>query len=131
MNLPIVDKQDNFVSCQHLVNEALLGLDHHVKGPIHINVLMKPIIFFTMLKKLPDVVRFERLDKLSEDAICDKKIELLKKTRKILVVCGQMSHVSEKLKNSLEEFFKKFNASLTLEHMANINSGGYKHFFVF
>ncbi len=29
-----------FIWCQRLVNEALIELDHHGKGPVHINIPM-------------------------------------------------------------------------------------------
>lgn len=124
VNLPIVDDRDDFIFCQRLVNEALLELDHHGTGPVHINVPMKAYNNSFNIKILPDVIRFDRLDKLSEDAVWDKKIEKLKKAKRILVVCGQMSHVSDKLRSSLDRFFEKFNTSLTMEYMANIYAGG-------
>ena len=124
VNLPVVNDHDDFIFCQRLVNEALLELDHHGTGPVHINVPMKAYNNSFNVKQLPKVVRFERLDRQSEKAMWDGKIEQLKKAKRILVVCGQMSHVSDKLKSNLEEFFKRFNASLTMEYMANIYSGG-------
>ena len=123
VNLPIVDDQDNFIFCQRLVNEALLELNHHGTGPVHINVPMKAYNNSFNVKKLPDVVWFERLDKLSEEAVWNKKIEKLKKAKRILIVCGQMSHVSDKLRNNLDRFFEKFNTSLTMEYMTNIYAG--------
>lgn len=124
VNLPIVNDHDDFIFCQRLVNEALLELDHHGTGPVHINVPMKAYNNSFNVKKLPEVVRFERLDKLAEKTLWDRKIEQLKNAKRILVVCGQMSHVSEQLKTSLERFFEKFNTTLTMEYMANIYSGG-------
>ena len=124
VNLPIVDDQDDFIFCQRLVNEALLELDHHGMGPVHINIPMKAYNNSFNVKQLPNVVRFERLDKISEKVAWNKKIEQLKEAKSILVVCGQMSYVSDKLRANLDRFFEKFNASLTMEYMANIYSGG-------
>lgn len=128
VNLPIVDDQDDFIFCQRLVNEALLELDHHGMGPVHINIPMKAYNNSFNVKQLPNVVRFERLDKMSEKVAWNKKIEQLKEAKSILVVCGQRSYVSDKLRANLDRFFEKFNASLTMEYMANIYSGGgYKY----
>lgn len=124
VNLPIVSDHDDFIFCQRLVNEALLELDHHGIGPIHINVPMKAYNNSFNVKKLPNVVRFTRIDKLSEKSIWDGKIAMLKKAKRILIVCGQMSHISDKLKIGLDRFFEKYNTSLTMEYMANIYVGG-------
>ena len=124
VNLPIVIDRDDFIFCQRLVNEALLKLNHHGMGPVHINVPMKAYNNSFNVKKLSEAVRFERLDKMSEKAVWNKKIEQSKKANRILVICGQMSYVSDRLRNNLDRFFEKFNASLTMEYMANIYSEG-------
>lgn len=42
VNLPSeINNQDDWIYCQRLVNEALLELNHHGSGPIHINIPMK------------------------------------------------------------------------------------------
>ena len=106
VNLPIIHDHDDEIYCQRLVNEALLELNHHGTGPVHINVPMKSYNNSFNIKKLPEVTKFERLCLDSEKALWDTKIETLKKAKRILVTCGQNSYASPDLKKSLSEFFK-------------------------
>ncbi len=121
VNLPIIHDHDDEIYCQRLVNEALLELNHHGTGPVHINVPMKSYNNSFNIKKLPEVTKFERLCLDSEKALWDTKIETLKKAKRILVTCGQNSYASPDLKKSLSEFFKKYNSTISVEYMSNVD----------
>lgn len=121
VNLPIIHDHDDEIYCQRLVNEALLELNHHGTGPVHINVPMKSYNNSFNIKKLPEVTKFERLCLDSEKALWDTKIETLKKAKRILVTCGQNSYASPALKKSLSEFFKKYNSTISVEYMSNVD----------
>ncbi|MGN0376285.1 MAG: 2-succinyl-5-enolpyruvyl-6-hydroxy-3-cyclohexene-1-carboxylic-acid synthase [Suilimivivens sp.] len=124
VNLPVVENKDDFIFCQRLVNEALLELDHHGRGPVHINIPMKAYNNSFNIKSLPEVTKIDRLDVMSDREAWNRKIDKLKSADRILVVCGQMSYVSDELKVALDTFFHRFNASLTIEYMANIEGEG-------
>lgn len=121
VNLPIIHDHDDEIYCQRLVNEALLELNHHGTGPVHINVPMKSYNNSFNIKKLPEVTKFERLCLDSKKALWDTKIETLKKAKRILVTCGQNSYASPDLKKSLSEFFKKYNSTISVEYMSNVD----------
>lgn len=121
VNLPIIHDHDDEIYCQRLVNEALLELNHHGTGPVHINVPMKAYNNSFNIKKLPEVTKFERLCLDSEKTLWDAKLETLKKARRILVTCGQNSYVSPALKKSLSEFFLKYNSAVSVEYMSNVD----------
>ena len=121
VNLPIIHDHDDEIYCQRLVNEALLELNHHGTGPVHINVPMKSYNNSFNIKKLPEVTKFERLCLDSEKALWDTNIETLKKAKRILVTCGQNSYASPDLKKSLSEFFKKYNSTISVEYMSNVD----------
>ena len=125
VNLPIVDTKDDFIWCQRLVNEALLELDHHGKGTVHINIPMNSYNVSFTVKELPEVTKFERLQYAYEQEKWDDRVEKLKRCKKILLVCGQNSNVSEKLKTEIKEFSKKFNCAVSIEYMSNINDPDY------
>ena len=40
VDLPIVKSEVDWWLCERLVNEALLEVDHHGLGPVHINILL-------------------------------------------------------------------------------------------
>lgn len=120
VNLPIINDEDDIYYCERLLNEAFLELNHHGCGPIHINIPMKSYNNSFNVKTLPNIKKIERVE-LTER----KKVEIYKKKlrekNRILVVCGQNSYVSEKLKNEIATFFKKYNASVSLEYMSNVD----------
>lgn len=55
VNLPIINDKDDMLYCQRLINEALLELNHHGTGPVHINVPMKDYCMEFDVKELPEV----------------------------------------------------------------------------
>ena len=120
VNLPIINNHDDEIYCQRLVNEALMELNHHGTGPVHINVPMKSYNNSFNVKTLPEVTKFDRLCLDDSDALWKEKIEKLKKAKRILVTCGQGSFVSSALQESLNEFFKKYNSAVSVEYMSNI-----------
>lgn len=124
VNLPIVNNHHDFIWCQRLVNEALLELDHHGKGPVHINIPMVSYNISFNTKTLPDVTRIERLMLKDDSNLWEKKYLKLKSAKRVLVTCGQESYVSDKMKKELEIFFHLFNVAISVEYMANIECDG-------
>lgn len=125
VNLPIVNSREDFVWCQRLVNEAFLELDHHGKGPVHINIPMNSYNVSFNAKELPFVVKFERLEHDCELQKWNEKTEILKEKQRIMVVCGQNSFVSENLNRQLKSFFEKYNCAVSIEYMSNLNDPEY------
>lgn len=124
VNLPIINNHDDEIHCQRLVNEALLELDHHGTGPVHINIPMKSYNMSFNIRELPPVTKIDRLCLDDSRTLWDDKIKKLKKAKRILVACGQKSCVSDKLKDELEKFFHKYNSAVIVEHMSNLSFDG-------
>lgn len=120
VNLPIVCDRDDEIYCQRLVNEALLELNHHGTGPVHINVPMKAYNNSFNIKTLPEVTKIDRLCVDENQELWNQKLDKLKKANRILVTCGQNSYVSPELNKALTDFFKKYNSAVSVEHMSNI-----------
>lgn len=121
VNLPIINDEDDEYYCERLINEAFLELNHKGKGPVHINIPMKAYNNSFNVKQLPDVKKIERISIETVENEWKKKAELLKKSKKIMVVCGQASYVSEKLKEEISQFFRKFNSAIIVEYMSNLD----------
>lgn len=120
VNLPEVHNEDDFIFCQRLVNEAFLELNHHGTGPVHINIPMKAYNNSFNVKELPDVIKIERIDVMSHNDTWNAKITRLKQAKRIMIIGGQDSFVSEELKKYLDLFSEKYNAVIIAEYMANI-----------
>ncbi len=120
VNLPIINNSDDELYCQRLLNEALLELNHHGTGPVHINIPMKSYNNSFNVKKLPKVTKIDRICIEDSEDKWLSKIEKLKNAQRILVTCGQNSYVSDELKKTIGEFFKLYNSAISVEYMSNI-----------
>lgn len=121
VNLPIINDTDDEYYAERLINEALLELNHNGKGPVHINIPMKSYNNSFNTKDLPKFKKINRICKFDDDIVWNKYAEELKKYKKILVVCGQNSYVSDELNIEIKKFFQKFNCAFSTEYMSNIN----------
>lgn len=121
VNLPIINDEDDEYYCERLINEALLELNHHTAGPVHINIPMKSYNNSFNVKQLPEVKKIDRIELENSKDVWETKFEELKEYKRIMVVCGQNSYVSEKLKKEIKEFFKKFNSAIIVDHMSNVD----------
>lgn len=121
VNLPIINDEDDIYYCERLINEAFLELNHNGSGPVHINIPMKAYNNSFNVKELPEVKKIDRVVIEDNESIWNTKIQKLKNAKKIMVICGQKSHVSKELNNELKTFFDKFNSVIVAEHMSNIN----------
>lgn len=92
VNLPEVRTEEEEWYANRLVNEALLELDHHGSGPVHINVPLSEPLFNFSVKELPVVRRIVRQD-LSEggSTLAYFLKESLPRFRRVMVVSGQMT----------------------------------------
>ena len=91
VNLPIINSHDDEIYCQRLVNEALLELNHHGTGPVHINVPMKSYNNSFNIKTLPDVTRIDRLCLDDADDLWKEKIE--KQGKILLNLMRKYAHI--------------------------------------
>ncbi len=120
-NLPIIHEHDDELYCQRLVNDALLELTHRGTGPVHINIPMKSYNNSFNVKTLPDVVKYDRVTIEKSDILWEKKLSQLKNAKKIAVVCGQRSFVSDDLKKQISSFFKHYNSAIIVDYMSNLD----------
>lgn len=119
VNLPVIKDADDEWFCTRLVNEALLELDHHGEGPVHINVPMKSYNNSFNVRVLPEARLIERIDPMNEPALKECERILLQADR-ILVICGQASRTSDKLAEAIEAFREAHNVGIAAEYMANV-----------
>lgn len=109
VNLPEVNSEEDEWYCNRLINEALLELNHHGKGPVHINVPISEPFFLLPVNELPQarvITRYQGLNVYDKDY--EPLIERLNRYQKKMIVVGQM--------NLIYLFDKRYTKSL------------YKHF---
>lgn len=125
--LPIVQNSKDEWYCQRLLNEALLEMKHHGCGPVHINVPIEDGMFaignvFTT-EKLPEVKLIRRYDLKNPEENWKGIFDALA-SKKVLIICGQDDHVSEREVMLLEEIFIKYNCVLAVDKLSNLHCKG-------
>lgn len=122
VNLPIIHSADDEIWCRRLVNEALSALYHNGGGPVQINIPMLSYNSSFTVKELPEISKIERICHETPSCEWNKYAEKLKNAKRILITPGQSSYVSDKLKKSMEDFFKSYNSAVSIDYMANIDT---------
>ena len=122
VELPIVRNEEDEWLCNRLVNEALVEMNHHGSGPVHINI---PIMGdgASYVQEVKNERRIQIIENF-HDSDLSRFAKILSEKEKILVVVGQNIQFDENDKIVMEEFFEKFNCCLTVEHLSNLNCKG-------
>lgn len=124
VDLPLVRSEDDEWLCNRLINEALLELNHHGTGPVHINI---PIIGDTSLyecKELPKVRKMNIVYDNLEKNLWNEYSKILSSKKRIMVVIGQNVNFSESDIKNLNCFFEKYNCIFAVEHLSNVECEG-------
>lgn len=90
VNLPEIHTEEDEWYCNRLVNEALLELTHHVRGPVHINVSVSEPLFRLTEDELPEVRCIRRWDMEDEAEFSMRVSTEFSRYGKCLVVSGQL-----------------------------------------
>jgi 2-succinyl-5-enolpyruvyl-6-hydroxy-3-cyclohexene-1-carboxylate synthase len=128
VTLSYVVDNESFYHVERLINEALLELDHHGKGPVHINVSTMITQDYSV-KELPNVKKIERINLSDNNAIFHKTTEL-KKAKNILLIFGQHYSFTNDEKELIEKFFEVFNCAIYVENISNLDCKGALHGFI-
>lgn len=118
MQLPEIHTDQDEWYCNRLINEALLELNHHGKGPVHINVpISEPLFQFTTpeLPKVRVITRYQGLNVY--DRKYDDLIERLNKYSKRMMIAGEMSLIYLFEKKICKLLYKHF--TWLSEHIGN------------
>lgn len=124
VSLPVVETEKDIWYCQRLINEAILELDHHGKGPVQINFPINQSIEDIADASIPELPIYNKIDRceLGKASIkWEEKAEKLKKAKRILVVCGSALPASEELKNAIDAFADRYNCVISTEYLSNIH----------
>lgn len=92
VNLPEVVTEEDEWYCNRLLNEALLELNHHGRGPIHINVPISDPFFKLPVTELPEarvITRYQGLSVYDKDY--QPLIDRLNRYQRRMVIVGQMN----------------------------------------
>lgn len=102
-NLPEIHTDEDKWYCNRLINETLLELYHHGRGPVHINVPISEPLFSFTTKELPEVRVIQRYDGLNAyNQDYEELFERLNSYEKRMMIAGQqmMIYMFDKTKAS-------------------------------
>ena len=126
VDVPKVMNENDYWYCNRRINEALLELNHHEKGPVQINYHMSydlNEISTYDVEKLP-VTR--KINRYEEECNFATFAEILKNKKRILVVGGSEFEQTGKLRSTLNEFTQKYNCVIICDTYANVFSDNEK-----
>lgn len=118
VQLPEIHTDEEEWYCNRLVNEALLELNHHGKGPVHINVPISEPLFQFTVQELPEVRTITRYQGLNVyDRDYNELIDRLNKYSRRMVIAGQMNLIYLFEKKYIKLLYKHF--AWLSEHTGN------------
>ncbi len=126
VNLPIIKDDDDVWYCRRLINEALIALEQHETGPVHINVpliggqndLVNASISY---KKAYGVNKIEYISS-DDDVKWRIMSDKFSNAKRVLVIMGQTSYVDERTKVALDTFLEKYNLPLLTDNLSNYHN---------
>lgn len=110
VTLPIVKDEDDFWDCEVKVNKALLELNHHGGGPVHIDIPTTYQRDFST-KILPDVRKIGRIT-------LNNSLPEINYSR-VAIFVGSHSVFSEEETLAIDNFCESYNAVVFCDHTSN------------
>lgn len=126
--LPIIENEKDAWYCQRILNETLLELDHHGRGPVHIDVPIETGMLaigkdFTS-DALPEFNKINRVSLLSDKSeTVDKYFDSLL-GKKVFIMCGQDDHIFERENALVSTISKKYNCVFATDKLSNLHGEG-------
>ena len=124
VTLPVVkDAMDEWY-CQRLVNEALLEMDHHGKGPVQINFAINQSIQDIADASVPElppvnvIRRHEEGRGMDGWEACAKR---LKAAKRVLVLAGSSNPLDAATQKAIDAFAERYNCVIATEHISNVH----------
>lgn len=122
VQLPMIENKLDEWKCINLVNMALLELEHHGSGPVHINVPIESGINSFHCKQLPSINKINRITALD----LEKAEELFKRLnhKRVMVLYGQSKPCNNDQICNIEKFVKGCNAIIAVDMLSNLDCEG-------
>lgn len=120
--LPVVDTPRDEWYCNRIINEALIELTHHGRGPVHINIPFAQHHGTSYdVAALPDARKIT-MHQLPMTETEWKSISSQLIGKKIMIVWGQSVVPLRDVEKSENEFAKKYNAVVLTDKMSNCHA---------
>ena len=122
VQLPMIKDSLDEWKCSSLINSALLEMNHHGCGPVHINVPIESGLNDFNEEALPQIVKINRIDNLTPVQVNNLVDKLSNK--RIMVLYGQSRRSSEAEIANIERFVDTFDAVIAVDLLSNLQCNG-------
>lgn len=120
--LPVVDTPRDEWYCNRIINEALIELTHHGRGPVHINIPFAQHHGTSYdVAALPDARKIT-LHQLPMTETDFQSVSSRLIGKKVMIVWGQSVVPLRDVEKSENEFAKKYNAVVLTDKMSNCHA---------
>ena len=120
--LPVIDTPRDEWYCNRLINEALIELTHHGRGPVHINIPFAAHHGAAYnVETLPDArkITIHQLPfKESEWQMISSRLN----NKKVMIIWGQAVSPLKEVEISENAFAEKYNAAVLTDKMSNCHA---------
>jgi len=119
--LPLINSDTDRWYCNRLINEGLISLTAHGRGPVHLNIPITSHHSDSInVEKLPEVrkISYHTLTSCFDWQIFASKL----RGKKIAVVWGQSVQQSEAMASAIDSFLQKTGAVILTDKMSNCHS---------
>lgn len=119
--LPLINSDTDRWYCNRLINEGLISLTAHGRGPVHLNIPITSHHSDSInVEKLPEVrkISYHTLTSSFDWQLFASKL----RGKKIAVVWGQSVQQSEAMASAIDSFLQKTGAVILTDKMSNCHS---------
>lgn len=119
--LPIINTDIDKWYCNRIINEALISLTAHGRGPVHLNIPIENHHGDTIsVNTLPEVrkINYHRLSKDIDWQAVGKYIQ----NKKVVIVWGQSVIQNSELLQAVDKFLELADGVILTDRMSNCNS---------
>lgn len=117
--LPEVRNEIDEWLCNRIINEGLIELTHHGKGPVHLNIPFAAHHTDTFSTEVLPTVRKISLHTLSTSQETWTKMTNRLRGKQIMIVWGQSCPMTEDMKEAITAFADNFDAVILTDLMSN------------
>lgn len=123
IHLPEIIHAENEWFCNRLINEAIQALDHHGKGPVHINIsISEPLYEYTTGQ--PPATRKINLCRPVKTLTDDRYIERFATYNRRMILVGQCQPDNQ-MEAALKKIASENTCVVVCEHLANIHASAF------
>lgn len=123
VSLPVIKDKEDLWYCQRIINEALISLDKHGMGPVHINI---PLVGnmnnlyddFSVKEKNSEITKIEYITTNKDSLLKEMGQKLLKK-KKVLIVIGQELPFEKEEEEIIKKFCNLMHYPVLADNLSN------------